>query len=330
MNQRRLFVLMFGAGLASREALLRAQTSAVAVRRVGVLAPSTRAKEEITLRPFFDEMRRLGWIEGQNIAYDRVYADDQQQTLSRLASELVARKPEVIYAPPTPAAVAAKKATHTIPIVFGFVTNPVGIGLVVSLARPGGNVTGVTGFSESLAPKRIELLREILPGVKRLGFLHDATDSATTLVQQALAPLVTSWGLTTSFAGASNPVEFDAAVGRLVADRVDAIFPEGSASIIFNLRGRLFELANQKRLPVIGPSAPWADAGALFSCGSSHAGRLRRQAQLVDKILKGAKPADIPVEQSTVFELVVNLKTAKALGIKIPQSILLRADRVIE
>ena len=330
MNQRRLFVLMFGAGLASREALLRAQTSAVAVRRVGVLAPSTRAKEEITLRPFFDEMRRLGWIEGQNIAYDRVYADDQQQTLSRLASELVARKPEVIYAPPTPAAVAAKKATHTIPIVFGFVTNPVGIGLVVSLARPGGNVTGVTGFSESLAPKRIELLREILPGVKRLGFLHDATDSATTLVQQALAPLVTSWGLTTSFAGASNPVEFDAAVGRLVAERVDAILPEGSASITFNLRGRLFELANQKRLPVIGPSAPWADAGALFSCGSSHAGRLRRQAQLVDKILKGAKPADIPVEQSTVFELVVNLETAKALGIKIPQSILLRADRVIE
>ena len=330
MNQRRLFVLMFGAGLASREALLRAQTSAVAVRRVGVLAPSTRAKEEITLRPFFDEMRRLGWIEGQNIAYDRVYADDQQQTLSRLASELVARKPEVIYAPPTPAAEAAKKATHTIPIVFGFVTNPVGIGLVVSLARPGGNVTGVTGFSESLAPKRIELLREILPGVKRLGFLHDATDSATTLVQQALAPLVTSWGLTTSFAGASNPVEFDAAVGRLVAERVDAILPEGSASITFNLRGRLFELANQKRLPVIGPSAPWADAGALFSCGSSHAGRLRRQAQLVDKILKGAKPADIPVEQSTVFELVVNLKTAKALGIKIPQSILLRADRVIE
>ena len=330
IGRRSVIAQAISTAVATQVSLVQAQSSAPALRRVGVLAPSTRAKEEVTLKPFFDEMRQLGWAEGQNITYDRVYADDQQQTLSSLATDLVARKPEVIYAPPTPAAVVAKMATQTIPIVFGFVANPVGIGLVVSLARPGGNVTGVTGFSESLAPKRIELLREILPGVKRLGFLHDATDSATTLVQQALAPLVTSWGLTTSFAGASNPVEFDAAVGRLVADRVDAIFPEGSASIIFNLRGRLFELANQKRLPVIGPSAPWADAGALFSCGSSHAGRLRRQAQLVDKILKGTKPADIPVEQSTVFELVVNLKTAKALGIKIPQSILLRADRVIE
>ena len=330
MKKRRLFVMMFGAGLASHAVLLRAQTSIGGMRRVGVLAPSTRAKEEVTLKPFFDEMRQLGWAEGQNITYDRVYADDQQQTLSRLASELVARNPEVIYAPPTTATVAAKEATLAIPIVFAFVADPVSSGLVTTLARPGGNVTGVVAFSESLAGKRIELLRGIFPTAKHLGFLHDATDPATKFAKQALAPLATSWGLTLSYAGASNPVEFDAAVGRLVADRVDAIFPEGSASIIFNLRRRLFELANQKRLPVIGLSAPWADAGALFSYGSSFAGRLRRSAQLVDKILKGTKPADIPVEQSTVFELVVNLKTAKALGIKIPQSILLRADRVIE
>ena len=330
MNQRRLFVRMFGAGLASHMVLLRAQTSIGAMRRVGVLAPSTRAKEEITLKPFFDEMRQLGWAEGQNITYDRVYADDQQQTLSRLASELVARKPEVIYAPTSTATVPAKEATLAIPIVFAFVANPVSSGLVTTLARPGGNVTGVVAFSESLAGKRIELLRGIFPTAKHLAFLHDANDPAIKFVQQALVPVATAWRLTLSYAGASNPVEFEAAVGSMVADRVDAIFPEGAGSIAFNMRGRLIELANQKRLPVIGASAPWADAGALFSYGATFAGRLRRSAQLVDKILKGAKPADIPVEQSTVFELVVNLKTAKALGIKVPQSILLRADRVIE
>lgn len=266
MNKRRVLTLALGAGLACRAPLLRAQTATGTVRRVGVLAPSTRAKE----------------------------------------------------------------ATLAIPIVFAFVANPVSSGLVTTLARPGGNVTGVVGFGESLVGKRIQLLREILPGVKHVGFLHDATDPAMKFVRQALAPLATSWGLTFSFAGASNPVEFDAAVGRLVADRVDAIFPEGSASIVFNLRRRLFELANQKRLPVIGQSAPSADAGALFGYGASFAGRLRRSAQLVDEILKGTKPADIPVEQSTLFELVVNAKAAKWLGITIPRSILLRADRVIE
>jgi putative ABC transport system substrate-binding protein len=169
MNLRRRLVLALGASLSGHAALLRAQTSAGSLRRVGVLAPSTRAKEEITLKPFFDQMRELGWIEGQNIVYDRVYADDQQQMLSRLAAELVARKPELIYAPPTASAVAAKQATQTIPIVFGAVSDPVGVGLVNSLGRPGGNVTGLSNMGASLVPKRVELLREILPGVKRLG-----------------------------------------------------------------------------------------------------------------------------------------------------------------
>ena len=155
MNKRRL-TLMLGFVLAGHAALLRAQTVVGTIRRVGVLAPSTRANEEITLRPFFEQMRQLGWIEGQNITYDRVYADDQLQRLPALAAELVARKPELIYAPPTPSALAAKQATDAIPIVFGAVWDPVSTGLVASLARPGGNVTGICVFAESLAPKRIQ------------------------------------------------------------------------------------------------------------------------------------------------------------------------------
>ena len=316
MNRRRLLVFALGASISGHTALSQAQTSSGSIRRVGVLAPSTQAKEEIILKPFFDQMRQLGWVEGQNIAYDRVYADDQQQMLPRLAAELVARKPEVIYAPPTPAAVAAKQATQTIPIVFGVVFDPVGIGLVTSLARPGGNVTGI-GFSESLAPKRIELLREFLPGVKRLGLLGDSTDPTTRRDQRALAPLAASLGLTLVFTEAANPAEFEAAVAGLIAERVDAILVAGVSPLVGNLGARLIELANQQRIPVVAGGS-FADAGALFSYSGSFVDRSRRSAMMVDKILKGAKPADLPVEQPTSFDLVVNLKAAKALGITSP------------
>lgn len=329
MNQRRLLILALGASLSGHAALLRAQTPAASLRRVGVLAPSSRAKEEVTLKPFFDQMRELGWIEGQNIAYDRVYADDQQQMLPRLAAELVARKPELIYAPPTPAALAAKQATQGTPIVFGAVSDPVGSGLVTSLARPGGNVTGISVFAESLAPKRVELLREILPGLKRLGLLRDPTDPAAKLDQQALAPLAAPLGLTVVVAEVAKPADLDAAVASLVAERVDAIVLAASP-LFYNARARLIELVNQRRVPVIAYRTQYADAGALFAYGASNPDSLRRSALVVDKVLKGAKPADIPVEQATLFELVVNVKAANALGITIPRTILLRADRVIE
>lgn len=331
---RREFVAHIGVTLGSvlicNATLLWAQASTGSLRRVGVLAPSTNAKEEIVLKPFFDQMRELGWIEGQNIAYDRVYAEDKMEMLPRLAAELVARRPEVIYAPPTPATVAAKQATQTIPIVFAMVSDPVGIGLVTSLARPGGNVTGMSSTSEFHEPKRVQLLREILPGAKRIGRLADSNDPVIKSGQQSLAPLAASLGLTFPVAEAANPVEFEAAVARLVAERVDAIMVVGTGALAYNLRARLIELANQKRLPIIAGSSLFADLGALFTYGPSVADRVRRSAIPVDKILKGAKPADLPVEQPALFEMIVNMKTAKALGIRIPPSILLRADRVIE
>jgi putative ABC transport system substrate-binding protein len=298
------------------------------MRRVGVLAPSTQAKEEVTLKPFFDQMRELGWIEGKNIAYDRVYADDRHERLPALAAELVARKPELIYAPPAPSALAVQRATQTIPIVFATGTDPVGAGLVASLGHPGGNATGVISVVESLVLKRVELLREILPRARRLGLLGDPTDPRLAIDRSALAPVATALGFTVIVGEASNPVEFDAAVTGLLDQSIDVIV--ATSTISSNLRGRLIEMANRKRVPVFGGNAPVAEAGALFTYGASIADQLRRSALLVDKILKGAKPADLPVEQPTLFELVVNLKAAKALGVTIPRSILLRADRVIE
>ena len=220
MNRRRLLRFAIGAGVAARAALVWAQGPAAGLRRVGVLAPSTRAKEEVTLKPFFDEMRRLGWIEGQTVAYDRAYADDRHQDLPRLAAELVARKPELIYAPPQGAAMAAKQATGTIPIVFGTGTDPVGTGLVSSLAHPGGNVTGVVSVIDSLAPKRVGLLREMLPGAKRIGLLGDPTDPRLTIKRNALAPVAKARGLTIVVGEASNPAEFDAAVAKLIGQGV--------------------------------------------------------------------------------------------------------------
>ena len=327
MNRRRLLLFALGAAFAGHVTLLRAQTSTGGMRRVGVLAPSTFANEEVTLKPFFGEMRRLGWIEGQTIAYDRAYAGDQYDMLARLAAELVARGPALIYAPPASAAKAAKHATQTIPIVFGTGTDPVGSGLVANLARPGGTVTGVSSLAGSLAPTRLQLLREILPGVKRVGLILDPTDPSAKVEFAALGALDASFGLTIVRVEASSAGEIDAAFATLVRQGVDALFTEGSYN--FNVRVRLIELANRERLPVVGHRAQMADDGALFAYGASLADQLRRSAQLVDRILKGAQPADIPVEQPSLFDLIFNLEAARALGIQVPSSVLLRADRVI-
>jgi len=330
MDQRRQLILALGVALIGNSRLLRAQPSTASCRRVGVLVPSTRANEEVILKPFFDQMRGLGWDEGQNIAYDWAHADNQLQTLPRLAAELVARKPEVIYAPPSTTAVVVRQATRTIPIVFAAGSDPVGAGLVASLARPGGNATGVASSAGSLTPKRVEILRELLPSARRIGLLGEFNDPTTIAVQQALAPLAASLGLTIVLADASNSLDFDGAVARLISERVDAILPAGSGALILNLHARLIELANRGHVPVVGIRTVMVEAGALFAYSASLADALRRSAHLVDKILKGAKPGALPVEQPTLFELVINLKTAKALGITIPRSILLRADRVIE
>ena len=328
MNQRRLLVLALGTSLASHTALLRAQTAIAGLRRIGVLAPSTAAREAVTLKPFFDQMQALGWVEGKTVVYDRGFANDQQTEIHRLAVEMVARGPDLIFAPPQPAAVAAKLATAKIPIVFATGTDPVGVGLIQSLARPGGNATGVISVIDSLAPKMVELLREVLPRFQRLGLISDTTDPRLKLDRAALAAVSQRLGFTVFVGEATNPDSLDAAIEQLVHQRVEAILT--NSSLVFNLRDRLIELTRRDGVPVVGHRSEIADAGALMSYGAVLSDQLRRSARVADKILRGARPGDIPVEQPTMFEFVLNAKTARAFGIKIPPIALLRADRIIE
>ncbi len=328
MNQRRLLVLALGTSLASHTALLRAQTAIAGLRRIGVLAPSTAAREAVTLKPFFDQMQALGWVEGKTVVYDRGFANDQQTEIHRLAVEMVARGPDLIFAPPQPAAVAAKLATAKIPIVFATGTDPVGVGLIQSLARPGGNATGVISVIDSLAPKMVELLREVLPRFQRLGLISDTTDPRLKLDRAALAAVSQRLGFTVFVGEATNPDSLDAAIRQLVHQRVEAILT--NSSLVFNLRDRLIELTRRDGVPVVGHRSEIADAGALMSYGAVLSDQLRRSARVADKILRGARPGDIPVEQPTMFEFVLNAKTARAFGIKIPPIALLRADRIIE
>ncbi len=278
-------------------------------------------------KPFFDGMRDLGWMEGRNIAYDRVYAEDDHTRLPALMAEIVRRKPEVIFAPPAPAAVAASRGTRDIPVVFSVAVDPVALGLVRNLARPGGNVTGVTYAFDSIAPKRIEVLKQLMPHVARVGVLFDPADPSARADLRALEEAHAQFGVTLIKAQVRSAQELDAAVLALLAQAPDAVLAHGT--LVFNLRRRVFELAASKNVPVTG-SSMLAEEGALFTFGFSLAARIRRAAYYVDRILKGAKPGDLSVEQMSKVELELNLKVARALGINVPWAVLLRADRVIE
>jgi putative ABC transport system substrate-binding protein len=295
--------------------------------RVAVLAPSTQAREEVTLRPFFEEMARLGWIEGQTVVYDYGFANDRTGDLPRIAAELVARKPDLIFAPPAPATAAAHRVTRTIPIVFATGTDPVRSGMVASLARPGGNVTGIVSVIDSLAPKLIELLSETLPRARRLGFLADPGDPRARIDLEALTPPARRRGMILLPVDVPTVAQLPDAVNRLVAQKADAVLT--STSLIFNNRHALHASVQPHRLPVIGHRSELADAGALLAYGPKLEDQIRRAADLADKILRGASPATISVQQPTTFELVVNLATARALGIPIPNSVLVLATRVI-
>ncbi len=325
--QRRRVVRALVAAMACATQHAFAQAAATRPRRVGILAPSTSAKEATTLRPFFDEMRQLGWIEGSTVTYDRVFADDDHAKLPALADGLVARAPDLIYAPPQNAAIVARRATVSIPIVFATGTDPVGFGLVASLAHPGGNVTGVATLASTLLPKALEILREAMPRARRLGVLGDPADPRWKADQDALSALVPTHGIAVVSAAVKGERDVEAAIARLVAQRVDVIFT--NSSITYNMRDFVIALARRASVPVVGHRSEFVDAGALFSYGAPLPTQIRRSAHFVDKVLRGASPADMPVEQSTQIELVVNLRTARDLKIVMPASVLARADRVV-
>jgi len=274
-------------------------------------------------------LREAGHIEGKDVVLDWRFADGNTDRLRMFASELVALRVDVIVTVNTTAAEAAKQATSTIPIVAVRVADPVGSGLVASLARPGGNLTGLVSSPPDLSAKRLQLLKEVIPRLKRVAMLWDSRNKGGEVQVREAAGISPKLGLTFQDVSAEGPDHLRSSIDAALKARAGALITVDDVTTMTN-RQWILDLANRYRLPVMSVYREMPEAGALMSYGPNAAAMYRRAAALVGKVLKGAHPADLPVEQPTTFELVINLKTAKALGITIPQSILVRADKVIE
>jgi putative ABC transport system substrate-binding protein len=274
-------------------------------------------------------LRDLGYVEGQTVLVDYRWAEGQEQRLADHAADLVRLKVAVIVTPGTPATMAAKAATRTIPVVMTNVGDPVGSGIVASLARPGGNVTGLSLLDAELDGKRIELLKEAVPHLSRLAILWSANDPGMTLAFGRVEAAAKALGLALQNLAVREPAEFPRAFEAAGAGRAEALFV--TAQPFTNQhRAQILDLVAKHRLPAIYTLRGFVDAGGLMSYGPSQADQYRRAATYVDRILKGARPADLPVEQPTKFDLVINLGAARALGLAIPAGLLQRADQVIE
>ena len=301
------------------------------VPRVGYLNPGSSSDpvRQRRLEALRQGLRELGYVEGQNIALEPRWAEGKYDRYPALAADLVRSKVDVIVAWSGQATKAAQEATRTIPIVMSLVNDPVGSGLVASLARPGGNVTGTTLMSPDVVGKRLELLKEVVPKVSRVAVLqHPDNPASAALVREAEAG-ARALGVRLQILGVRNSAEIDSAFAAMTREQAGAFMYLPDA-IFDNQRRQILELAAKRRLPAIVGSRQYAEAGGLLAYGADFLALERRAATFVDKILRGAKPADLPVEQPTKFELVLNLRTAKALGLTFPSSILLRADSVIE
>jgi putative ABC transport system substrate-binding protein len=325
--RRREFITILGSAAAFPLAAYAQQTAKAP--RVGWLSPGSITSDENFLASFRDGLGELGWVLGKNIAIESRWAEGNFERLPDLAAELVRLKVDVIVANVTQASLAARNATATIPIVMVGVGDPLGSGLVASLARPGGNVTGPSSMLAEASGKQLALLKETVPTASAVAVLRNPANP----VWQAAALRETeraarAIGLRLQFLEARGPDEFEAAFAAMIREHAGALFVP--ADIIFVRHAQqMAELAARHRLPAMYGFREHVVAGGLMSYAASFAVMFRRAAAFVDKILKGAKPADLPVEQPTKFELVINLNTAKALGITIPQSVLQRADEVI-
>jgi putative ABC transport system substrate-binding protein len=278
---------------------------------------------------FRDQMRQLSYVEGQNVRFEPRWAQGDDGRLPRLAAELVGLKVDLIVTGGTNAAVAAKRATSTIPIVTATGADPVAVGVAASLRQPGGNVTGVTSITSELAGKRFEILRTVAPGASRIAILWDERNAASRLAVDGTEAAAKTANVTIRNVPVHSPAEIEAAFATVDRDRAGALSIVPSP-MFFSHRKRFAELALKHRLPTVVGSREYVEAGGLVSYSPDYPDLFRRAATFVDKILKGARPADLPIEQPTKFELVINLKTAKALGLTIPPSLLARADEVIQ
>jgi putative ABC transport system substrate-binding protein len=331
--RRREFILALGATVAWP--LMGHAQQPERMRRIGILSPGHSELSDPTFQmvnAFLRGLHELGYTEGQHLTIDRQYADGSPARLRELAAELVRRKPEIIVAFSTTAARPVKQATDTISIVGMGMADPVADDLVASLARPGGNVTGTTFVGPELVAKRLQLLREVVPGLSRVAALwHPNAYSERTMagILNEIEAAARTLGLQLQLVPAVGPDEFVSAFAAMAREHAQAVIVMPSP-ILFAEYKRIASIATNSRLPAMGAAREFADLGGLMSYGANLPDLARQTASYVDKILKGAKPAELPVEQPTKFELVINLKTAKALGIDVPPTLIARADEVIE
>jgi putative ABC transport system substrate-binding protein len=285
------------------------------------------AQQDPNTQPILRGLRELGYVGGQNIDIEYRYAGGKLENLPELATELVRLKPDVLFVVGGDVASPVAKATQTIPTVYAMSADPVQLGLATSLAKPGGNATGVTFLSDELAAKRLEVLKEAAPRVSRVAFLSnpDHADNELPVARRAAANL----GVQLQSVDVRGPGDFEIAFDAAARTKVDAMYVVSSRQMVANVP-RIVEFAAKNRLPLAAGWGAWVQAGGLVSYGPNVEDMVRRATSYVDKILKGAKPGDLPVQQPTRFELLINLKTAKALGLTIPEAFLLRADKVIE
>jgi putative tryptophan/tyrosine transport system substrate-binding protein len=330
--RRRQFISALGGAAATAWPLAARAQQPVRVFRIGYLGYSSPALEQNLVGAFRQGLGELGYVDGQNFAIEYRSAEGKLDRLPELAVELVGLNVNVIVTLATPGALAAKKATNTIPIVVAAMADPARDGLVASLARPGGNITGSTFLGPELIPKRLELLKEVVPSAIRVAVLwHPAVYGERTMADMLKQTEVSAQALALQLQllGAEGPGDFDGAFSAMRKDRADALLVFPSPMLYLEYR-HIVDLAAKNRLPAVYPWREAVDAGGLISYGASIPDLMRRAGIMVGKILKGTKPVDLPVEQPTKFDLVINLKTAKSLGLGIPQTLQASADEVIE
>ena len=327
--RRREFIALVGGAIVCPTGV-RAQPQAGKVPRIGYLRVTSASDRPPLLDAFRQALRELRWIEGQNVVIDYRFAEGRLDRLPDLAAELVRLKVDVIVSLGTQGVTAARNATDTIPIVMIGVRDPIAIGLIASLAHPGGNVTGVSGYAGlEIVAKQLELLKETVPEIRRVAVLSNPTNAYHQLAIKELNVAAGSLGVQLQLLEARGPNEFDGAFAAMAKERAGALLV--LSDIMFNGHGtRLADLAASRRLPTANAVRESVEAGGLMSYGPSFLDSYRRSAAYVDKILKGAKAADLPVEQPTKFELVINLKVAKALGLEVPPLLIAQADELIE
>jgi len=326
---RRTFIAVMGWSILAQPLATEAQ-QAGKVYRIGWFALSQPTNPEIAALhdAVLQELRAQGFVEGQNVRIDRRYTEGREERATALAAELVSMKVDLIFATYSGLVRAAKEATSTIPIVMGAVANPERQGLIASLARPGGNVTGTSSIGAESGAKLLQIAKDALPQRSRLAILWNPNLPISALsVRETEVPAATALGMPPILVGVRSPADLEPALDTIVRERIDVLYPHGA---MWPHRQQIVDFATKHRIPVVTAAREWTRIGGLISYGPDLRDAFRRSAMYVVKILNGAKPADLPVEQATKFDLVINLKTAKALGLTIPPSVLGQATQVIE